>query len=883
MFEEYDVNFLLPLIVLFPLLGALFNGIIGRRESRRLVAGVAIGSVALSFASAVVLFLKLISLGSSSSGVEARRLTYTVYRWFSLKLPTGSVADIDVSFLLDPLSGVMLLIVTGIGLLIHLYSASYMEHDQSFARFFTYLNLFMAAMLILILADSLPLMFVGWEGVGLCSYLLIGFWWTTPAYAAAGRKAFIYNRVGDFGVLLGMFLLIGAAGSLRFTAINQEAVRLAATPLEIGGTTLGISVATVACLCLFLGCTGKSAQFPLFVWLPDAMAGPTPVSALIHAATMVTAGIYLICRLSPLFVTSPVAMAVLTSVGAFTALVAAAVALVQGQMKRILAYSTVSQLGFMIAATGVGAFGAAVFHVFTHAFFKACLFLGAGSVMHAVHAHGDAELKELGGLRRMMPITHATFLLSCLAIAGIPPLSGFFSKDEILLGARTVDDYFVFAPWLGSVIWAVLSFAAILTAFYMMRLYFLTFAGTYRGAAASEQEAVLQPHESPRLMTTPLVILAIGAVAAGWLGLPHALHLPNLWGDWLHGSLAHLGEAHASKGAALSVMVVGTLVAVLGVALAFMLYRSGEPSRTARGLAHAMPKLRRFLLQKARFDELYQLLVIGPARFLASLVGFLDRVVVDGLLTRATAAVVRLSGFILTRVQTGVLYVSTTVFLLGIGGMAWWFLYPHPSVEYEIDSRQVTFQVGQGLGYTYRMDFDGDGRFDTRWKPTDGAAVSHTYSETAPREVVIRIVSPLPYQRTELATLQQGEDFIVPTKLLPGVRVGELPPALTYRENTVWLRHNGVPVDGLPAKRESIALTVGKRVKLGESVLDIGVQVPPTLQVRNAFGSQATKRYRLNLLPPVVPQAAASVSNASADGFADKLKLGSLFVGGEAK
>ena len=458
---------------------------------------------------------------------------------------------------MDSLSGVMTLVVTGVGGLIHLYSIGYMGDDEGYPRFMSFLNLFMASMLILVLGSSLPVMFVGWEGVGLCSYLLIGFWYENRVYAAAGRKAFVVNRIGDFGVLVGMFILVGVAGSFEFADINAAAMGgqfRADFPFGILGVMP--SLATVACVFLFLGCTGKSAQIPLYVWLPDAMAGPTPVSALIHAATMVTAGVYLCCRLSPLFITSDVAMAIIAVTGTLTALLAASIAVVQREMKKILAYSTVSQLGFMFAAVGVGFFAAGFFHVFTHAFFKACLFLGAGSVMHAVHAHGDADIFKLGGLKKVLPITRWTFLASCLAIAGFPLTSGFFSKDEILLGAAAQiyrpDDALQHAVGWFTLIG--LTLAAVMTAFYMFRLYFLTFTGEYRSADQSGDHPYdAHPHESPPSMTIPLVVLGLGALFAGFLGLPHVLpitgtHLHSWWGA-LDGKLGRRtagsrGDAH---------------------------------------------------------------------------------------------------------------------------------------------------------------------------------------------------------------------------------------------------------------------------------------------------------------------------------------------------
>ncbi|UCH28863.1 MAG: NADH-quinone oxidoreductase subunit L [Myxococcales bacterium] len=506
---EAPQQILLLLIILFPLGGAIVNGLLGRYLPKGLVTLVAVGSVAVSFSLAVLSFVELYGL---SHDAQHAALAYHFYEWFSVKIPNGTVVPINVRFMMDSLSGVMTLVVTGVGGLIHLYSVGYMGEDEGYPRFMSFLNLFMASMLILVLGSSMPVMFIGWEGVGLCSYLLIGFWYENRDYAAAGRKAFVMNRIGDFGVLIGMFVLVSVVGSFEFVDINHAAMNgdlRGDFPVWILG--VAPSLATVACLFLFLGCTGKSAQIPLYVWLPDAMAGPTPVSALIHAATMVTAGVYLCCRLSPLFITSDVAMSVIAVIGTLTALLAASIAVAQREMKKILAYSTVSQLGFMFAAVGVGFFAAGFFHVFTHAFFKACLFLGAGSVMHAVHAHGDADIFKLGGMGKYTPTTRWTFLASCLAIAGFPLTSGFFSKDEILLGAaaQIYRDDGALMQGVGWFVLIGLTLAAVMTAFYMFRLYFLTFTGEYRSADQSGDHPYdAHPHESPPSMTIPLIVLA---------------------------------------------------------------------------------------------------------------------------------------------------------------------------------------------------------------------------------------------------------------------------------------------------------------------------------------------------------------------------------------
>ena len=577
-------NFSLIAVVLgFPLLGAIVNGLWGRQLGKEAVRLMALLAIGVSFVAAVFTFLALARHVEHEKG-EHVKLVWTLWDWMSTNGGRGnSEVPIQIKFSVDALSGVMMLVITGVGFLIHLYATSYMEKDPAFWRFFAYLNLFIFAMLVLVLADNLPVLFIGWEGVGLCSYLLIGFWYESMPNAAAGKKAFIANRIGDFGMLVGMFLLLHYTGALDWTGIangssslvtTQDSLRIHIWPIGGGEfrdwnhiplhllqpkNALTISAATGVGLALFLGCTGKSAQIPLYVWLPDAMAGPTPVSALIHAATMVTAGVYLVCRLSFVFVLSPFTMATIAVTGAATALFAATIALVQNDIKKVLAYSTVSQLGFMFLGVGVGAFTAGFFHVFTHAFFKACLFLGAGSVIHAMHARihdgeKSQDMRFMGGLRKYMPLTYWTFLASTLAIAGCPLTSGFFSKDEILYRAwvnHTVNPFtqaltdrkvHVFEPppmGLGPVLYVVGVLAATMTAFYMVRAVILTFWGDFRGWTIGRPSILLPkaelhgdddrttrktsprratlPHESPWQMTIPLIVLAACAAAAGVL------------------------------------------------------------------------------------------------------------------------------------------------------------------------------------------------------------------------------------------------------------------------------------------------------------------------------------------------------------------------------
>ena len=802
-------------IVLLPLAGAIMNGLAGRFADKRLVSFVGVGSVLGSFALAVHSFVKLYELRHGETGQEA--LVTDVYEWFSISVPSFDggfrSVPIHVRFVFDSLSGLMTLVVTGIGSLIHIYSLGYMKDDPGYARFFAYLNLFMASMLILVLASSLPLMFVGWEGVGLCSYLLIGFWWENPAYAAAGRKAFVANRIGDFGVLIGMFVLVSATGTFEFEAINTAAPELQRT-MTLGNAELG-AMATVACLFLFLGCTGKSAQVPLYVWLPDAMAGPTPVSALIHAATMVTAGVYLCCRLSPVFLQSPEAMSVIAVVGSVTAFIAATIAVVQREMKKILAYSTVSQLGFMFAAVGVGAFAAGFFHVFTHAFFKACLFLGAGSVMHAVHAHGDADIFKLGGLKKFMPTTHWTFLASCLAIAGVPGFSGFFSKDEILLGASNVafaGETSPIAPWVGWFVLGTLFLAATMTAFYMFRLYFLTFTGSYRSTAhdgAHDEDHggdghgyAPNPHESELPMALPLVVLGTGAVVAGWLGLPHVLpfagvHLAEYhwWGHWMEPAITNLSLPENMS--AVNVAAVAGLGAMaIGIAGAWAFYKDKDED----AFTTKLPKpLYDFLFDKWRVDELYAATILRLNKSLAVFSGRIDRTFVDALLTKLPAALVAASSWLFTRIQNGVVHAYGLVMVVGMLGLGWWFLYPHAQVEVEATSNAATLSVGRGFGYEYRFDLDADGRFDLPEQPQN---VVLDLDDDAGPEAVSRVVAlvraamapdPWPADRTALGRLLDAEGNVYELHPPPG-KLSRLREALDHAQGIERVEFH--PVEG---------------------------------------------------------------------------------------
>lgn len=847
----------LLLIILFPLIGAIVNGLWGRHLPRSLVTVIGVGSVAISFALALWAFAELFAL--RHEGVEKAALAYQFYEWFSFTLPAGTEVPINVRFMMDSLSGVMTLVVTGVGGLIHLYSVGYMSEDDGYPRFFSYLNLFMASMLILVLGSSLPVMFVGWEGVGLCSYLLIGYWYENREYAAAGRKAFVANRVGDFGVLIGMFILVGVAGSFEFADINAAAV---------GGQFTGDfpqwpfavvpSLATVACLFLFLGCTGKSAQIPLYVWLPDAMAGPTPVSALIHAATMVTAGVYLCCRLSPLFMTSELAMAVIAITGTLTALLAATIAVTQREMKKILAYSTVSQLGFMFAAVGVGYFAAAFFHVFTHAFFKACLFLGAGSVMHAVHAHGDADIFKLGGLKDKLPTTRWTFLVSCLAIAGVPLTSGFFSKDEILLGAthqifRGDSELTVAVGWFTLI---GLTLAAVMTAFYMFRLYFLTFTGEYRSAGESTDGHGYDPHphESPATMKIPLIVLGIGAVIVGYLGMPHiaplfGTHLLSWWGHWMEASLTghELPEdmmiINIASGLALAAMATG-------IGSAWVLYRN----KSEDVLADKIPtRLYALVFDKWRVDELYEAVIIGPIKRVATVVGRADMTFVDALLTRLPSLGAQKLARFLSRLQNGVVQTYGMVLVIGVVAVMAMFWTPRAHVEGAIEGDTLQLVAAPGLGYEYRWDANSDGEFEGDW--TTNRIHTPAYGLNDVREIVLFVRSPRTgasrhYSLTEHWTVLDLDPLDGAWRRTPS----SLPVVARVADGQVQLRLNGAQVFGQTDTPDVIDLAMGRGAGIENLLMVPRAKIEATVQVRNAFGNVSTDSREMTLPDGYLPE-----------------------------
>ena len=619
MLEPQTVKNILWLIPCLPLTGAVVNGLLKRRLPARLIHIIGCATVFLAFLVSVSGFISLLRIEEPHN----RLLIQSLYQWLLTVWDQGRFS-LTVAFRFDPLSATLCLVVTGVGFLIHLYSVGYMAGDESQGRYFAYLNLFTFSMLLLVLADNLLLMFVGWEGVGLCSYLLIGFWFSDLEKAQAGMKAFIVNRVGDFGFFVGLMLLFwslfegsnGGVSGLGFTELRQAVPLLAsASPV------LGVGVATWIALLLFVGATGKSAQIPLYIWLPDAMAGPTPVSAFIHAATMVTAGVYMIVRLNFLFLAAPAALTVVAVVGAVTAFYAATIAITQNDIKRVLAYSTISQLGYMVLAVGVAAFSTGIFHLVTHAFFKALLFLGAGSVIHAVHSN---DMQEMGGLKKYLPYTYLTFMAAYLAISGIPPFSGFMSKDEILWA--TFNSH-LSVPGLGKALWALGLLGAGLTAFYMTRLVALTFMGTFRGGADEEKHL----HESPLVMTIPLIILALLSAVGGAIGLPAVTHLPNLLHDFLspvlsgHGASGH--EAHA-YGLEVLLMLVSTGVALSGIGLGYYFYlkRPELPDQVRARFAAVY----RLLLNKYYVDEIYAALFLRPVLKLVALSGLFDLQVIDG-------------------------------------------------------------------------------------------------------------------------------------------------------------------------------------------------------------------------------------------------------------
>jgi NADH-quinone oxidoreductase subunit L len=654
------------LIALFPLLGAVINGLFGRRLrasfGEGLIGYLAGAMVLISFLLSIAAFLIIYSN-------DGHAVVNRVYTW----LAVGGLS-VDVAFLFDPLSTVMLLIITGIGFLIHVYSTAYMKDDPGFHRYFAYLNLFVFSMLVLVMAENALLMFVGWEGVGLCSYLLIGFWFHEKANALAANKAFIVNRFGDFGFIIGLFLLYwllaGAVGPASYIQSILSFPFLAEHAHLIKDASLfGVSAVTVVCICLFIGAAGKSAQLPLYVWLPDAMAGPTPVSALIHAATMVTAGVYMIARLNFLFAMSDTALAVIAVTGASTALFAATMGCVQNDIKKVLAYSTVSQLGYMVLAMGVGAYSAGLFHVVTHAFFKACLFLGTGSVILGLHHEQD--IRKMGGLRKYMPKTFATFGLATIAIMGIPPFSGFFSKDEILWQAYSSEHGH-------PALWFVGFLTAGVTAFYMSRLMLLTFFGDNRRRHAvhdahhpeHETHGHHNAHainESPVAITAPLMALAFFSIVAGLANVPEALGGSSRFAEYLGSVLGRHSDhgAHDPREYALMIASIGVVIAGSGLAYLFYIRKPGLPAVLADRLR--IPY--QIVSNKYYVDEIYGFIFVSGSRTVATVLAFFDKYVVDltvnigGLALRTQA---RIAGWFDARFVDGIVnFAADATFVIG--------------------------------------------------------------------------------------------------------------------------------------------------------------------------------------------------------------------------
>jgi NADH-quinone oxidoreductase subunit L len=613
------------MIPLFPLATATLMLFFGKRLANNAVSAFCVGSVGLSFVFALWAVLQLLA-----TVPENRVAQQIMFEWLTpgpMQMTGGHAIRFvaDWGFLLDPLSCVMVLVVTGVGFLIHVYSVGYMAHEGGYYRFFGYMNLFMFAMLTLVLANNMLLMFVGWEGVGLCSYLLIGFYFLRKSASDAGKKAFIVNRIGDAGFILGILLTAVTLGTIRFTSQGLPAgasgiLQALKAAVDAHALAYGSPVLTAIALLLFVGAVGKSAQIPLYVWLPDAMEGPTPVSALIHAATMVTAGVYMVVRMNAIYQLAPFALDVVAIIGAITAIFAASMALVQNDIKKVLAYSTISQLGYMFLALGVGAFAAGIFHLMTHAFFKALLFLGAGSVIHAMS--GEQDIRKMGGLWEKIPNTARTFAVATLAIAGIFPFAGFFSKDEIL--GSSFDRY--------RSLWVVGFITAGLTAFYMSRLFFLTFSGHCRADEHVEKHI----HESPRAMVVPLMILAGLSLVGGWIGWPEALGGENRFEKFLEpilkGVLPETGEVNIVHHALLKellLMGASLAIAAAGIWLAYEFYRTKRFAPEL--LAAKWPKLYQLLVHKYYVDEIYDAAVVDRTKDLGTLLGRFDANVIDGL------------------------------------------------------------------------------------------------------------------------------------------------------------------------------------------------------------------------------------------------------------
>ncbi len=612
-------------IPFLPLAASIITLLLGKRVFREQSHWIPVIAVACSF---------ILSLVALMEVLRGQTVDKDLYAWI-----TSGEFKVAVGFQIDQLTAVMLIVVTTVSLLVHIYSIGYMHGDKGYYRFFSYLSLFTFSMLMLVMANNFLQLYFGWEAVGLCSYFLIGFWYEKKSASDAGKKAFIVNRFGDFGFGLGVIIIFLTFGSLHYDTVFGNVGNAVDQTFNFLGAE--INVLTLIALLLFCGAVGKSAQLPLHVWLPDAMEGPTPVSALIHAATMVTAGVFMVARTNPIFILSPAAMETVALIGGFTALFAATIALVQNDIKRVIAYSTVSQLGYMFMACGVGAYAAGIFHLYTHAFFKALLFLCAGSVMHAMD--GEVNVQKMGGLRRYMPVTYVTMLLASLSISGIPGFAGFFSKDEILWWS------FSEGSMTGKLVWILGTFAAILTAFYSFRLIFLTFHGSFRGT--EEQKHHL--HESPKNMTIPLILLCIGAVASGWVGIPHILGGSDSFTEFMAPVFGH-PHGEGSHGAEWGIMILSIVAGAAGIALAFYMYmkRTELPQRLAEGLR----PLYILFLNKYFVDELYDSLIVKPSMAVSRhiLNGLTDGIIIEGIIN-GIPSMIGWTGEQLRKIQSGIL------------------------------------------------------------------------------------------------------------------------------------------------------------------------------------------------------------------------------------
>jgi NADH-quinone oxidoreductase subunit L len=645
---EFSALYLIPLL---PLCGAALLGLFGRRLDKDLATVIALSSVLGSFLITCVATYTIVTRGMPLENVLWTWMEVGRYR-------------VDLTFGLDQLSAALLLVVTGVGFLIHVYSSGYMHDDPGYTRYFAYLNLFIFAMSVLVLGRSLPVMFVGWEGVGLASYLLIGFWYSDDAKAKAGRKAFIVNRVGDFGFLLGVFSLLSLFGTLDFVELKRAIGAVGVgTQLIESGIFAGWQVGTVlnfAALCLFVGACGKSAQLPLYVWLPDAMAGPTPVSALIHAATMVTSGVFMCSRMQVLFDAAPAAAQTVAWVGGLTAVFAATIGLAQNDIKKVLAYSTVSQLGYMFLAVGLGAYAAAMFHVITHAFFKACMFLGSGTVIHALH--GEQDMRKMGGLKGPLASTFWPFAVSTLAIAGVFPFAGFFSKD-LILGHAFVENKALFAVGL---------LGAAMTAFYMGRLVMLTFFGKLR---APDPHAAEHLHLPSGSMVVPVVILGVLAVVGGALNLPHLFPGHGFLEHWLEPVLGAGQALEIDTATELMLWAISMAVGIGGLLLASRVYKDG-PSATLAQAVHAGPgrAVHTLLMNKWYVDELYDATIVRGSRFLGSLAAMIvDPWIIDGILVKLIPGVgVKSAGALLRKPQSGNVQAYATLFVVAAAVITTW-------------------------------------------------------------------------------------------------------------------------------------------------------------------------------------------------------------------